>query len=488
MGLRLRVALILVIPTVLAVGAHGALRIQQQEARFLREDRQNLEVTARAIQIAVENALRDRQLADARRLLIDMVEQQEVIDRIRLFDRDVRPVLVSNPLTIGEAIPTAALGQVFASGRPAIFYQAGPPSYLYYLAPLRGPEGTIEGGMEIVRLAAAVDERRQAAVLDAAVRLGILIVVIVATTMIAMQRQVLRPIAQLTGALRRFGREQSVVSLPVERRDEVGQVAEAFNEMALQLDAARRRLQAETERVVELEQHLRRAATLAVAGRLASALAHEVGTPLNIVSGRAEGMLKALPPGDTARADLQVIIAQIERITRIISSLLDTVRPHRPELRPTALTDVLDPLLPLLHHAARQRHIALEAEVAPALPLLQADASQLQQVLINLVVNALEATAAGGRVTVRAERRPRGEVTGVGIAVADTGTGIPPEHLPRLFEPFFTTKPRGQGTGLGLAISREIVRAHGGDLGVETKAGRGSTLTAWIPAASPDAQ
>ncbi|HEU4369049.1 MAG TPA: ATP-binding protein [Methylomirabilota bacterium] len=484
MGLRLRVALILLIPTVLAVGAHGALRVQQQEARFLREDRQHLEVTARAILIAVENALRDRQISDARRLLVDMVEQQEVIDRIRLFDRDVRQILVSNPLAIGEAVPSAALGQVIASGRPEVFYQAGPPSYLYYLAPLRGPTGAIEGGMEIVRLATAVDERRQAATLDAAVRLGILIVVIVATTMIAMQRQVLRPIAQLTGALRRFGRDQSVVSLPVGRRDEVGEATRAFNEMAVQLDAARRGLQAETERVVELEQHLRRAATLAVAGRLASALAHEVGTPLNIVSGRAEGMLKALPPDAGARDDLQIIIGQIERITRIINSLLDTVRPHRAEPRPTAVAEVLDPLLPLLRHAARQRQVTLEAETAPGLPAMRADPSQLQQVLINLVVNALEATPAGGRVTVRAERLTRAGAAGVGIAVADTGSGISPQHLPRLFEPFFTTKPRGQGTGLGLAITREIVRAHGGDIDVQTRVGAGTTLTAWIPAES----
>ena len=127
--------------------------------------------------------------------------------------------------------------------------------------------------------------------------------------------------------------------------------------------------------------------------------------------------------------------------------------------------------------------MTLQAEVAPGLPALQADVGQLQQVLINLVVNALEATAAGGHVTVRATRGSRGIADGVTIAVADTGAGIAPEHLPRLFEPFFTTKPRGQGTGLGLAICREIVRGHGGDIGIETAVKEGTTVTAWIPAA-----
>jgi signal transduction histidine kinase len=411
-----------------------------------------------------------------------MVEQQELIDRIRLFDRDVRPLLVSNPLAIGEEIPTAALRQVIEAGHPEIFYQGGRPSYFYYLAPLRTPTGT-EGSMEIVRLASAVDRRRRDAILDVVVRLGILMVVIVATTVVAMQRQVLRPVAALTVALRRFGREQSVLPLPVTRRDELGQVAEAFNEMALQLEAAQGRLQTETERVVELEQQVRRAATLAVAGRLASALAHEVGTPLNIISGRAESLLKTLGSAHPAGEDLKAIIGQIDRISRTINTLLDTVRPRRPVLRPTTLSDVLDPLLPLLAHAARQRGVTLQAAVAPTLPALQADVGQLQQVLINLVVNALEATTAGGRVTVGATGVSRGIAHGVAIAVADTGAGVAPEHLPRLFEPFFTTKPRGQGTGLGLAICREIVRGHGGEIGIETAVNAGTTVTAWIPAA-----
>jgi signal transduction histidine kinase len=396
--------------------------------------------------------------------------------------------VVSNPLAIGEAVPTAALRQTIEAGRPEIFYQAGPPSYLYYLAPLRGPTGRVEGGMEIVQLASAVDRRRHDAMIDIATRLGILIAAIVATTMLAMQRQVLRPVAELTRALRRFGREQSAVPLPVTRRDELGQVTEAFNEMALQLETARRRLQAETEHVVELEQEVRRAATLAVAGRLASALAHEVGTPLNIISGRAETLLKALPADDRAGEDLRAIIGQIDRISRTIGSLLDTVRPRRPELRPTRLDDFLPPLLPLLEHAARQREVTLEAAIAPDVPALLADTGQLQQVLINLVVNALEATPAGGQVTVRATRQRHGTAGGVALAVADTGSGIAPEHVARLFEPFFTTKPRGQGTGLGLAICREIVRGHGGEISVETALHVGTTITAWIPAAATEAQ
>jgi signal transduction histidine kinase len=103
-------------------------------------------------------------------------------------------------------------------------------------------------------------------------------------------------------------------------------------------------------------------------------------------------------------------------------------------------------------------------------------------VLINLTVNAVEATPPGGHVVLRAERAARQGADGVQIAVADNGTGIAPEHVPRVFEPFFTTKPPGQGTGLGLAICREIVRAHGGDISLGTSAGAGTTVSVWIPA------
>src|ERR671919_1138494 len=166
MGLRLRVILILIVPTVLAVGAHGLLRLRQQEAWVLSEDRQDLQITARAIELALENALEARQLAGVEQRLTDMVEQQGLIDRIRVFDPELRPLVVSNRLAIGEAIPTAALRQILNARRPEIFYQKGPPSYFYYLAPLYGPTGNVVGAIEIVRLAAAVDRRNREATID----------------------------------------------------------------------------------------------------------------------------------------------------------------------------------------------------------------------------------------------------------------------------------------------------------------------------------
>lgn len=482
MGLRLRLILVLIIPLVLVAGVYGLFRIRQEQAQLLEEDRRNIALTTKAVQIAVENALRDRQISDIKRLLFEIVERQEQIDRIRLFDRDLTPTLVSNPLSIGEQVPTEALRRVIETGQSEGSYQRrGKVPVLFYLVPLRTPKGEVRGAMEVVHLASGVEQKVQAATRDVWQRMGVLLLAVVVLAGFMFQRQVLRPLSRLMEGIRSLGQGQAGPPLPVERRDELGRVAEAFNQMAEQLETARGKLIAEIERTLELEQQLRQAETLAVAGKLATGLAHEVGTPLNIISGRAEVLLQGLPPDDPRRPDLEVIVAQIDRISAIIRSLLDMVRPQKPEIQPTMLAPVLERLLPLIQHTARRRGVTLTAPVSGGLPPILADPNQLQQVLINLLMNALEATPVRGRVSVTGSPESHNGRAGVAISVTDTGPGIPPDLLPRVFEPFFTTKPPGQGTGLGLAICRDIVKEHGGEIRVESQAGAGTTVTVWLP-------
>lgn len=484
MGLKLRLILILTIPAVLALAVHGILRIRQEREQLVEEDRQNMALTGSAIQIAVENALRDRQYSDVNRLLAELVERQTAIDRIRLFDRQLRPTLVSNQLSVGEDVPAEILRRVAETQTAEGFYRRqGQRSILYYVVPVRDGRGQVAGTLEIVHLASGIDARLHAASNDVWIRLGILLVVIVVLTATALQRQVVRPISRLMEGIQRLGRGEPAAPLPVDRRDEIGRVAEAFNTMTAQLEAARHRLLTETEHSLELEQQLRAAETLAVAGKLASALAHEVGTPLNIVSGRAEFLQMSPRLDEAARRDLGIIVGQIDRISKIIRSLLDNVRPQKLEIQSTHLADVLDRILPLLNHPARRRDVVLVTSVPNDLPAVLADPGQLQQVFINLVLNGLDATSAGGHVTISADPVDNGSRRGVAITVSDTGPGIPSELQSKVFEPFFTTKPAGQGTGLGLAICRDIIKAHGGEIKVASAPGSGTTFTMWIPMA-----
>jgi two-component system, NtrC family, sensor kinase len=484
MGLRLRVILILVIPAVLLVGTHGYLRVRQQQGLLLAEDRKSMDLTVAATQIAMENALRHRQIGDVRRLVSEMVDRQDTIDRLRLFDVDGKPMLSSTPAPDGDAAIAEIVRRVVRTSIPDARYdlRASPP-VLYYVVPLRSGTGQVQGAMEIVHVANGIGRRTREAVLDVWIRLGILLGALVLLIWFALQRQVLRPLALLTAGIQRLGRGETSAPLAVGRRDEIGRVAVAFNEMAADLEQARVRLLVETERALEFEQELRRAETLAVAGRLTSALAHEVGTPLNIISGRAEFLAKSLPADDPGRKDLEIIVGQIDRITRIIASLLDSVRPRRPEVRATPIEEVFGSIMPLLRHAARRQQVTLVSSVGDTRLSALADAGQLQQVLINLVMNAVDATAAGGTVHVTATGARRGDRPGVELTVADTGGGIQPEALPRIFEPFFTTKAAGRGTGLGLSICRDIVVAHEGHIGVDSQVGRGTTFSVWLPSA-----
>lgn len=488
MGLKLRLSLVLVIPLVLVVGVYGLIRIRVERAELLDDDRRNLALMAKAIEIAVENALRDRQISDIIRLLSELVEGQEQIDRIRIFDASLRPVAVSNPLAIADDLPKAALERVLESGRPGDFFdRRGKHPVLYYLVPLRDRGGQVTGAMEIVHLAVSAEQRIRAAIWDVWLRVGVLVTLVVLLTGLMLQRQVLRPLAGLMEGIRRLGQGQPGPPLPVARRDELGRVAQTFNTMAENLAEARRKLLAESERALDLERQLRQAEVLSVAGRLATGLAHEVGTPLNIISGRAEFVLQTLPRDDRHREDLEVMIGQIDRISGIIRSLLDMVRPAKPEAQPTSLPVLVDRLLPLLRHGAQRRGSTLRAAIPPDLPAVLADPNQLQQVLINLVMNAIEATPPGGRVDLTARPRPAASGAGVEITVADTGAGMFPEVLLRAFEPFFSTKPPGQGTGLGLAICRDIVREHGGEIRLESRPGAGTTATIWLPQAEAGA-
>jgi signal transduction histidine kinase len=474
------------IPLILVFGVYGIIRVRVGRAELLEENQRNFILIAKAVQVAVERALGDPETSDVKGMLAEIVADQEQIDRLRIFDRELRLTLVSNTLTIGDDVPTDVLRRVTESGQAeGISRRRGQELVFYYVVPLRASGGAIVGAMEVVHLVSGIEKRVRSATWDIVVRLSLLVISITLLTGLVLQRQVLRPLFGLMEGIRNLGRGDPARPLPVERRDELGRVAEAFNTMADQLQAARHELLLETERTLDLEQQLRHSATLAVAGRLASGLAHEVGTPLNIISGRAEFLLQSLPPGDGRREELNVIIGQIDRISAMIRSLLDMVRPVKPDIQPTQLTDVVDGLLVLLEHTARRHGVTLDVSIPEELPAIRADRNQLQQVLINVLMNAFEAARPEGHVRLIARQAAHAGRAGVEVAIADTGPGIPAPLLARIFEPFFSTKPPGEGTGLGLPICRDILKTHDGHIHVESTPGAETTFFVWFPEEAP---
>ena len=298
MGLKLRLILVLMIPPILVVGVYGLIRVRTGRAELLAETERNVVLLAKAIQATVERGLRDPRASDLNSMLSDIVKDQEQIDRIRIFDLGLQPTAVSSRLSLGQDVPAEMLQRVAQTGQgEGLTEGRGKAQSFAYILPIRAVGGAIVGTMEVTHQMSGIEDRVRGATWDIAARLTLLAVSMTVLTGLVLQREVLRPLSHLMEGIRNLGRGESAKPLPVERRDELGRVAEAFNTMALQLQAARHELLLETEHTLDLEQQLRHSATLAVAGRLASGLAHEIGTPLNIISGRAEYILQNLPRG-----------------------------------------------------------------------------------------------------------------------------------------------------------------------------------------------
>jgi PAS domain S-box-containing protein len=239
---------------------------------------------------------------------------------------------------------------------------------------------------------------------------------------------------------------------------------------------------------LQLEQRIRQAEKLAAVGQLSSGLAHEIGTPLNVIAGRAELMIQKMAPSDPMRENLGRILSQIERITKIVNQLLDFARSRPLEARPVRLGSLIREILSLLEHQIRSNRIAVDFEPPDPFPEIAADPDQIQQVFLNVLINAIQAMPAGGTLSVRfsrtTRRRQREDPVGnrfVRVEISDTGSGIPPEQISRVFDPFFTTKDIGKGTGLGLAISSRIVQSHGGWMNVKSIRGDGSLFNIYLP-------
>jgi two-component system, NtrC family, sensor kinase len=275
-----------------------------------------------------------------------------------------------------------------------------------------------------------------------------------------------RPIERFVRAM--GGAEAEPVA--VRSHDEFGAMARHFNDMI-----ARAR-----ERLFAMQRDLSHAERLALSGRIVAEVAHEVGTPLHSVMGHLELLREDLPPAsvsETIERRLRVIESQLGRLREIIDRLLDLTRRSPQTAVPVDVNGLVQETIELVRPALAAAQLELKVQLDPRAPRLSGLRSELQQVLLNLLTNALDATSPGGVIHV-ATRAHGGEVE---LEVADTGCGIPAPELKRIFEPFVTTKEPHRGTGLGLFICGQLVHDHGGRIDVVSEPGRGSLFRVTLP-------
>jgi two-component system NtrC family sensor kinase len=286
-----------------------------------------------------------------------------------------------------------------------------------------------------------------------------------------LSRSLTRPIQAVIDGTRQVGQDLSSRIL-IQSKDEVGFLAGEINRMAASLQESI----AEKERV---EQQICHTEKLASVGEMAAGLAHELNTPLGNIRALAALAARDVEEGDPAalRVDLLDIAEQTERCSRILTGVLGFARRQHPEMGLHDVNALIEKALELVRLRRESLGVQIDFLAETALSFVKVDAAQVEQVFVNLLLNAFDAMPKGGTVTIRGFA----EEGRIAIRIADTGTGIAPEHLRKIFDPFFTTKEVGKGTGLGLSVSYGILRSQGGSIEVASTPGEGTAFTVKLP-------
>jgi len=295
-------------------------------------------------------------------------------------------------------------------------------------------------------------------------------VAICAVLIVVLAYVIQRPMVELQEKIAQVSEGNLNVAVGFSRRnDEIGDLGRNFNHMMLQLRESRE----EIERLHRTQ--MSRAEHMATLGELATGLAHEIRNPLAGIAGVIEIVSRDLPATSPARAVVKDVRQEIARINRTLTDLLETARPHPPQVRLSNLNTTVEHAVMLARQQVLSKPIKIELQKAPDLPEVEHDSDQIHQVLLNLLLNAVQAMEGAGTVCVEV-----GSQTGyASLTVSDTGRGIAPQHLSNIFRPFYTTK--GNGTGLGLSLARRIVEEHHGRIEVSSVVGKGSKFTVLLP-------
>jgi two-component system NtrC family sensor kinase len=481
---KLTLGMIAGIVAILAISSY--LTVNREVDLFETDMARDHELFAQAVASSMARVWR----VDGRAHALGLLQQLEAGEgsvRVRFVPKDVLP---NDP-----HINPAALDRVRLGGAALHDKLEGPSPKLYSYAAVHLGDET-PGVLEVSESLEPRDAYVRSTVLRAAITAACLGLVCAALTFALGSSIVGRPVRALVDQARRIGAGDLGIRLDLRQHDEIAELGREMNAMSTKLSDANARLVAETAARVRALEQLRHADRLVTVGKLASGIAHELGTPLNVVSGRAKMISQNTAADEPTRNNARIVMEQSERMAQIIRQLLNFARAGKPNKSSVDLRHLAASTLSLLRPIAEKRRITLHFEASEPVSEVVADAAQLQQVVTNLVVNAVQASPESSTVEVglRASRQSRhvsGEVGPeaergfVCITVSDRGVGMSEDTLERIFEPFFTTKDVGEGTGLGLAVAYGIVQEHGGFITVESKLSEGSRFEVYLPIPDP---
>lgn len=523
-SLKFKVSLYLILVLAGVMGLFVVLLVKQERDEQLRTLVRHMAQLSQVIERSTRHAmlLDEPGIVDK---IIEDIGQQEDIRRVRVLGKDGVIAHSNVAAEIGEEVDTEAehcslchegtkpLPEIPNHKKWRIFDSADGQQLLGNMEVIRNepscsdaschehpPDQSVLGVVDITYSLADINRTMTAHVVNMiAVAVGFILMVSISVGWL-LHRLIYVPLRDLDHGAQRLATGNFNVPFPIRGEDEFGRLASSANTMMVALKKSRRELeewvqtlgQKVEERTAELRQaeaEVARGEKLASIGQLAAGVAHELNNPLTGVLTFTSLLRRKLPDGSQDADDLDLVIAETRRCASIIRRLLDFAREKPPSKGPANLNQLIEETVRFVERSAALQGIEIDLQLDARLPELEVDADLIKQVLMNLLVNAHQAIAAEGRITACSVLHPAGRGGGtlpvVEIAVSDSGCGIPASNLQRIFDPFFTSKEVGKGTGLGLSVSYGIVKAHGGEIEVESTPGEGSTFRVILPLVLP---
>jgi signal transduction histidine kinase len=481
-GVRLstRISLSLLAPIVLCMTVFGVANVRLRRGEMIEDARRELRDHGTSLSVALGAALRDHQIGDVAELAEDLTRADRVLGVI-IFDEQDRPLRASRTLQsevarYSDVARRARLGRARVSSMGT----ASGHQVLAYGFVIEGERGqTPQGAAVVLRDLSYIDDNLRSSARSVALVGLVLVLTVMLAAWLGVRAAVLRPLALLVSAVESAGLDALDRKAAVLRRDEIGTLAQAYNALLDSLSTARQTLEERSDALVALERRLHHAQRLAMVGQLAANLAHKVGSPLNVILGRARYALQQGGQSERDARHLREILAGAESISSVIEQLLQHARKGRGRVGPVELGAVARDVARFLEVDAEEKQVSLTVD-ASAPVVVHGARDEIEQVLLNLCVNAMQAQPNGGAVRMRARAvsgsPPRAEFT-----VDDAGPGIAAADRLRVFEPFYTTKPPDAGTGLGLTICEEVVRRLGGTITVTASELGGACFVVSLP-------
>jgi len=481
-SLTTRVIFISVSLLAFGISAFAYLNFKREQDHLINYARENTNLLLNTIESSIYNSMRIGNTQDVQ-IILEMVGQNRNLLGVRIFHPHGIVMKSSNPAEVGKAVDQGDYGLFLNNRSEGIYNLPGQGEVLKMIKPIYNQEqchichghkarviGLLDVNYSLVETRKRMVEGTKLFIVSTAA----IIIFLSTAVSLVMLKFVRKPLNRIVMNMARVEEGDLSVRMNADGTDEIGRLITSFNSMVEKLDSAKR----------ELEQYhfqqMERADRLASVGEMAAGIAHEIKNPLTGIAAAITIIKDDFPPADPRTEIVNEILEQIKRLDKTVNDLLFFGKPTPPEPTYTDLNAILKKTLMFASQHRGGKNITKQLHLQEDLPPVYVDPKQIQQVFLNLILNAVQAMQDNGVLTISSSETVRDGKTWIRVSIADTGPGIPEQILGKIFTPFFTTK--AQGTGLGLAICHKLVSQHDGTISVTSEDGRGTVFTIDLPA------